>query len=319
MLTVRVKDTHLLVSRACLGTMTFGAQTPEGEAVRMVDCCLDRGINFIDTANAYNNGAAESIVGKALAGRRGRVVLASKVGLASPEGKGLSREAILKAAEGSLRRLGTDYLDVYYLHEPDRAVPLEESLEAMECLVRAGKVRYAAASNYAAWEVCRMVALAGRSGAAPVRFVQPPYSLLARRAEQELFPMCRAFGLATVAYNPLAGGMMTGKHRMEGPAPGTRFDLKRNYKDRYWNESTFRAVETLGEQARAEGRSLVSLALNWILHHSAADCVSLGASRFEQLEENLAALEDGPLAAGTLEVCERVWADLRGAAPAYHR
>lgn len=291
--------------------MTFGAQTPEDEAARMLSCCLDRGIGLIDTANAYNGGAAESIVGRAVGGQRARVTLASKVGQASPEGKGLSRDAIFKAVEGSLRRLRTDYLDICYLHEPDRATPLEESLEAMERLVREGKVRHAGASNYPAWEVCRMRPL--------VRFAQAPYSLLARRAEAELFPMCRALGLTAVAYNPLAGGLLTGKHRAEGPEPGTRFDLKASYKSRYWNEANFRAVEALRERARAEGRSLVSLALNWILHHSPAERVILGASRFEQLEQNLAALGDGPLSPETLAACDTVWADLRGPAPPYHR
>jgi aryl-alcohol dehydrogenase-like predicted oxidoreductase len=314
--------TNLNVSRICLGTMTFGAQCDEAEARRMVDLCLDRGINFIDTANVYNGGAAEAITGRILHGRRSRVVLATKVGLKMGEGadqSGLSRRAILRAVEESLARLRTDYLDIYYLHQPDYTVPLEETLAAIEDLVRAGKVRYAATSNYAAWQVCRIACLAQRTNGSPARIAQPMYNLLARGIEQEFLPMAKELGVSTVVYNPLAGGLLTGKHRNGAPEPGTRFDQSPAYRSRYWHETNLQAVAQLAEAACSEGRSLVSLALNWILHHTPADCVVLGASRLEQLRENLDVLADGGISPQALAACDQVWAELRGRAPQYNR
>src|SRR5215471_8081503 len=192
MQTRTLKHTELTVSRACFGTMTFGAQVDEAAALRIFDRALDGGINFFDTANVYNRGVSETIVGKALKGRRDRIVLASKVRGKMGDGpldSGLSRAAILKAIDDSLRRLGTDYLDIYYLHQPDYDAPIEESLAAMDGLVRAGKVRYPAASNYAAWQMTQMLAIAGKQGYRPAVITQPMYNLLARGIEPEYLPM----------------------------------------------------------------------------------------------------------------------------------
>lgn len=318
----KLGQSDLLVSRVALGTMTFGAQVDEATALAMVDRYLERGHNFIDTANVYNAGAAEQIVGKALKGRRDRVVLASKVGIRMGDGadeRGLSPRAIRHGAEASLRRLGTDHLDLFYLHQPDPETPLEDSLGALEELVREGKVRVVGASNYASWQVCRMLWLAERSGWRPVDVVQPMYNLIARGVEDEFLPMCARFGLATVAYNPLAGGLLTGKHRPEGPPPGTRFDRMPAYRDRYWHAANFEAVDELAAASAAAGRSLVSVALGWLLHHTPTDCVVVGASSPGQLEENLAAAEEGPLEAETLPACQRVGAVLRGPTPRYYR
>lgn len=314
--------TDLRVSRVCLGTMTFGAQTDAAQAQAMVGACLDRGVNFIDTANVYNQGASETIVGAALKGRRDRVVLASKVFgkmADAPHQAGLSRRAIVSAVEDSLRRLQTDRLDLYYLHQPDYSVPLEESLAAMSDLVRAGKVRYVAASNYAGWQVVQMHLLTAQKQLPLVSVTQPMYNLLARGIEQEYLPMCREFGVATVVYNPLAGGLLTGKQTFGAPLPGTRFDQNQMYLDRYWHEANFRAVEELAAIARAAGRSLVSLALNVLLHHTAADCVILGASRASHLDDNLRAVAEGPLPPATVEACAAVWTRLRGPVPKYNR
>ncbi len=305
-----------------MGTMTFGGQTDEDAARRMVDRCLEAGVDFFDTANVYNQGRAETILGRALAGRRQQVVVASKVRGAmngAPEESGLSKPQILRAAESTLRRLGTDYLDIYYLHQPDYGVPLEETLEAIDELVRAGKVRYPASSNYAAWQVVRMLWLAAEHGYRPACVTQPMYNLLARGIEQEYLPMCREFGVATVVYNPLAGGLLTGKQNLEAPLAGSRFDGNQMYLDRYWHPACFEAVEKLRALAGRAGRPLASLALNWLLHHTAADCVILGASRIEQLEENLTALDDGALSEETLAGCEAVWNKLRGITPRYNR
>jgi aryl-alcohol dehydrogenase-like predicted oxidoreductase len=312
----------LTVSRLCLGTMTFGAQVDERAAADMLDLALERGIDFVDTANAYNAGRTEEILGRLLAGRRDRVVLASKVGIPTgeePDGRALSRRAIRSGVEATLRRLRTDHLDLYYLHQPDHGTPVEESLAEMEALVMEGKVRRVGASNYAAWQVCRMRCVAGREGRRPVSFVQPVYNLLARGIEAELVPMCRELGLPLVTYNPLAGGLLTGKHTAAEPPAGTRFEHMPAYRDRYWHPANHAAVRELRSAADAAGRSLVGLAFSWLLHHSPADSVIVGASSVGQLEQNLAAAEEGPLPGEAVAACDEVWARLRGPAPRYHR
>jgi len=316
----QLTGTNLTVSRVCLGTMTFGSQTDRAAACRMVDLCLDRGINFFDTANVYNAGESERMLGEVLGARRAQVVLASKVGMKVGEHPaGLKRELMVKAAEDSLRRLKTDYLDLYYLHLPDWNTPLEESLAAMNQLVREGKVRHGGSSNFASWQVYQMLWIAEKNGYQPIRITQPMYNVLARRIEDEYLACCKESGVSTVVYNPLAGGLLTGKHKVEKPIPGTRFDGNQTYLDRYWNQVNFDAVTRLNGIAESAGRSLISLALNWILHHSAADCVILGASRYEQLEENLRALDDGALTPEALAECDTVWSLVKGPAPKYNR
>lgn len=319
---ITLKRTDLTVSRVCFGTMTFGSQVDQAGAEAIVNRCLDAGVNFFDTANIYNKGTSEVMLGKALGQKRNGIVLASKVfgkmGDA-PNESGLSRTAILHAVEASLKRLGTDYLDIYYMHQPDYSVPMEESLEAMDRLVRDGKVLYPASSNYSSWQVTRMLWIAEASGYAPPYISQPMYNLLARGIEQEFLPMAKEMDVSTVIYNPLAGGLLTGKHKPEAPLPGTRFDDNQMYLDRYWHPAQFEAVAELGATARQAGRSLVSLALNWLLHHTPADCVILGASSLQQIEENLSASEEGALPEDVLGECDRVWAKLRGITPRYNR
>jgi 1-deoxyxylulose-5-phosphate synthase len=302
--------------------MTFGGQTDEATGVRMVDRCLDSGVNFFDTANVYNGGASEIILGKALKGRREGVVLASKVRGKmgdAPDQQGLSAAAIHRGIDESLHRLQTDYLDLYYLHLPDYQTPLEETLEAMQVLVKSGKIRHVAASNYAAWQMCQMWGISERHSWQPVRISQPMYNLLARGIEQEFLPFAKEFGIATVCYNPLAGGLLTGKHSIASPLEGSRFDKNRMYLDRYWHSQDFDAVEAVREISRRAGRSMVSVSLNWMLHHTAATSVILGASRLEQLEENLAAVKEGPLDAETIAALDQVWERLRGVTPKYNR
>jgi aryl-alcohol dehydrogenase-like predicted oxidoreductase len=236
-----------------------------------------------------------------------------------PDESGLSKRAMLRAVDESLKRLQTDYLDLYYLHLPDYAVPIEETLETMEYLVHSGKVRYPASSNYAAWQVTRMLWLAEKNSYKPAWITQPMYNLVARGIEQEYLPMAREFGISTVVYNPLAGGMLTGKQKRGAPVAGTRFDNNQMYLSRYWYDAYFDAVEELLGIARAAGRPPVSFALNWLLHHTTADCVILGASRVEQLDENLKAFEEGPLPADAVAACDPVWAKLRGVTPQYNR
>jgi aryl-alcohol dehydrogenase-like predicted oxidoreductase len=320
--TRKLGHTDLTVSRVCFGTMTFGSQMDEAAAHRTLDYCVDHDINFIDTANVYNRGESEKITGKWLAGNRRKVVLATKVrgkmGDAADE-QGLSKAAILKAIDASLQRLQTDHVDLYYLHQPDYAVPIEESLEAMEALVKAGKVRYPASSNFSGWQLAEMLGLADKRHWTPATVTQPMFNLLARGIEQEYLPMVQHFGLATCVYNPVAGGLLTGKQQREKPQAGTRFDNNQMYLDRYWHPAYFDAVDKLAQIAAAAGRSLISLSLNWILHHTPVDCVILGASRLEQLEQNLGTLGDGALAKATVDACDQIWRDLRGITPKYNR
>jgi len=314
--------TGLTVSRACYGTMTFGKQSDQALSTRLVDQCLDHGINFFDTANMYSVGVAETMLGNALQGRRDKVVLASKVRFKvgdEADDEGLSRAAILKAIDLSLARLQTDYLDLYYLHAPDLGTPIEESLETMDRLVRAGKVRYPAISNYASWQVVEMHCISQRNGYRAPHVSQPMYNLLARGIEQEYQAMCRRMDVATVIFNPLAGGLLTGKHQPDRPIPGTRFDANPLYLDRYWHPAYFQAVDELKAIAERAGRSLIDLSLNWVLHHTPTDCMIIGASTAEQLSQNLDAMEKGPLPADVVTACDGVWTRLRGVTPKYHR
>ncbi len=315
--------TGLKVSRLSFGTMTFGSQTDEATARRIMDCCLDAGINFIDTANVYNRGAAETIVGKTLKGRRDKVILASKVRGKmgdAPDEEGLSRAAMHKAIDASLQRLGTDYVDLYYLHQPDYAAAIEETLETMQELVRAGKVRFPAISNYAAWQVTEVNWICEKKGYQPYFISQPMYNLIARGIEEEYLPFCKRFGVAVVPYNPLAGGLLTGKHSSaSGPTAGTRFDGNKMYQDRYWLDDDFAAVEELRRIAKEAGKTLVQLALQWLLSQPVVDSIILGASRLEQLQENLKAAQGGVLDQPILSRCDAVWKRLRGITPKYNR
>ncbi len=319
---IKLRGTDLEVSRLCLGTMTFGDQADASTSRSIVDLCLERGIDFIDTANMYAKGGSESLLGEILARRRDQVVLASKVGVRmgnAPEEGGLSARAIEHGIEASLERLKTDYLDVYYLHLPDHDVPLEESLRAMDDLVRKGKVRHIAISNYASWEACRLLWLAEKHSLHAARITQPMYNLIARGIEQEFLPMCVALGLSTIVYNPLAGGLLTGKHRERRAVAGSRFDGNEMYLDRYWHDANFDAVDELARTCESQGRSLISASFAWLLHHTRADGLILGASKLEQLEQNLDAISEGPLSPDLLAACEALWEGVRQIAPKYNR
>ncbi|MCG8468022.1 MAG: aldo/keto reductase [Gemmatimonadetes bacterium] len=306
-----------------MGTMTFGSQVEPADAKRMIDRCLDAGINFFDTANVYNQGRSEEILGEALGPRRSEVIVASKVrgAMGDPTAYvGLSREAIRRAIEDTLRRLGTDYLDLYYLHLPDYETPIEETLSAMDELVREGKVRYPATSNYSAWQMAEMFAICDSEGYAKPWVAQPMYNLAARGIEQEYLPFTERFEISNVVYNPLAGGLLTGKQPKDGdPLPGTRFDGNRMYLDRFWHDAYFDAVEEVTRIAAEADVSPAQLALGWLLARPDAHCVILGASSAKQLEENLAAFDLPPLSTDVLTACDPVWERLRGPTPNYNR
>jgi aryl-alcohol dehydrogenase-like predicted oxidoreductase len=306
-----------------MGTMTFGSQADPAEAQRIVDLCFDKEVNFFDTANVYNQGLSEQILGKALGARRKNIILASKVrGQMKTPGEygGLSRGAIRKAIADSLTRLGTDYLDIYYLHMPDYETPVEETLETMDQLCQEGKIRYIGVSNYSAWQMCEMHGICEKNGWQKPWIAQPMYNLVARGIEQEYVPFTRHFGISNVCYNPLAGGLLTGKQSKEqGPLANTRFDKNEMYLKRYWNDQHFQSVKELERIAQTAGITLVQLAIRWLLQQEGSHCVILGASRAEQLAENLQTIETPALEPSVLEACDLVWKKLRGPAPVYNR
>ena len=216
---ITVSETDLELSRVCLGTMTFGSQVTEAEAARMVDFALERGVNFIDTANVYNGGLSEEITGRILGARRSQIVLATKVrgnmGAGEDAYGGLSREAIFRAVDDSLKRLGTDYIDIYYLHQPDASVDIYETIRAMNELVAAGKVRWIGTSNYAAWQMAEMAEISENLEFQAPKVAQPMYNALARGIEQEYLACTQRYNVTNVCYNPLAGGLLSGKHSLE--------------------------------------------------------------------------------------------------------
>ncbi len=302
---VRLGNTGLLVSKLCLGTMTFGLQSDETTSAAIMDRAAEGGITFFDTADVYplggglpTVGRTEEIVGDWLRGKRDKFVVATKcVGRTGPApwDQGSSRKHVLAAVEGSLRRLGTDYIDLYQLHAPDPGTPIDETLGALDDLVHSGKVRYVGCSNFLAYQLARAL---GRSEVRSlVRFdsVQPRYNLLFRQIERELLPLCAEEGLGVIPYNPIAGGLLSGKHdRSSSPTEGTRFTLGNaasNYQDRYWHEREFATVEELRKVAEREGVPLVTLSVAWVLAHPAVTAPIIGASRPDQLEASLAAAE----------------------------
>jgi aryl-alcohol dehydrogenase-like predicted oxidoreductase len=309
-----------------LGTMTFGAQADLDTARAMLDACAEAGITAVDTANVYAGGASESIVGQLVKGRRDAFTLATKVGIPGAESGAdapLSPAAIRRCAEASLRRLGTDYVDLYYLHQPDRGTPVADTLAAVDELVRAGKVLRVGVSNYAAWQLADLDACAAASGLVRPAVSQVLYNVVSRRAEQEYAEFAAVHGLSTIAYNPLAGGLLTGKHAArQAPAGEGRFGasaLGPQYRDRYWNDPMFAAVGALSEIARAAGLTLVELAYRWLRAQPLADAVLLGASSLSQLEANIAAAAGPDLEPDVTAACEEVWRGLDGPAPAYNR
>jgi aryl-alcohol dehydrogenase (NADP+) len=304
---VRLGRTGLSVSRLCLGTMTFGLQCDEPTSVAILDRAAAGGITFLDTSDVYplgggldTVGRTEEILGRWLAPRRHDFVVATKcfgAMSARPWDRGLSRKHILDAIEGSLRRLRTDYVDLYQLHHPDAETPMDETLRALDDVVRAGKARYVGCSNYFAYQVARALGRSEVLGLARFDSVQPRYNLLFRQTERELLPLCQEEGIGVIPYNPLAGGFLSGKHRREaGPTAGTRFTLGRaaaRYQERYWREREFATVEALRPLAAEAGMPLARLAVAWTLAHPAITAPIIGASRPEQLDDILPATEKG--------------------------
>ena len=293
----------LKVSELCLGTMTFGHVTGEEEAQRMVDLALDAGMNFFDTADSYAESRSEIIVGKALKGRRRDVVLATKfsnpVGT-GPNDSGMSRVHIMNAIEDSLKRLQTDYIDLYYIHHVDEQTPLEEALRALDDLAHQGKVRYIGCSNYQAWRLSEALWISDTKNLARFECYQPQYSLVVRDIEQELIPLCKLKGLGVVTWSPLAGGFLSGKYKPgERSLPGTRSEEAWAFPRDYFAANADETLEVLLDVAKDLGRSPAQVALRWVLEQLAVTSVITGARSVEQLQDNLKAggwhLEGGAL------------------------
>jgi aryl-alcohol dehydrogenase-like predicted oxidoreductase len=312
----------LSVSRLVLGTMNIGDTVDADTAARMLDAAAEAGITMIDTANGYAGSRCEEILGT-LQPERFRV--ATKAGIPHPDAGGappLSAKAIRACIEGSLSRLRLDRVDVYYLHQPDRATPIEETLGAIGELVAAGTVGALGVSNFAAWQIAELRRGAADTGAPQPVFSQPLYNLLARRIEEEYVEFSAHAGLFDIVYNPLGGGLLTGRHRFDDVPTDGRFGSSKvatMYRDRYWNAELFDAVGRLAAIADQAGLPLPELALRWLLTRETVGAVLVGASSVEQLQRNITAAERGPLDADVLARCDEVWAGLRGPVPAYNR
>ncbi len=325
MKTRKLGRTGLEVPVLCLGTMTFGLQSDEETSFEILDRSLEAGLNFLDTADVYpiggtleTVGRTEEIIGRWMRdrGNREQILLATKcrgrMGSGSND-EGLSRQHILRAIDDSLRRLGTDYVDLYQTHAFDARTPIDETLRALDDLQRAGKVRYLGCSNYPSWRLAQALSAAERLGIDGYASVQPRYNILYREIETELLPQCRAEGLGVLVYNPLAGGFLSGKYaKGDSPPEGTRFTLGtagRFYQGRYWHAAYFEAVEELAKAVEQRGFDLVSVAVAWVVAQDGVTSAIIGASRAEQLPASLAAAEleiDAELA----EVCAAVWLKL---------
>ncbi|MHB1974378.1 MAG: aldo/keto reductase [Acidimicrobiales bacterium] len=314
--------TGLVSSRIVLGTMTFGSQVDQAGADAMVAAALEAGVDHFDTANVYNHGAAEAMLARALGSHRSDVSIATKVRNRmddAPDGAGLGAAAIRRAIDESLARLGTDHVDLYYLHSPDRSVPVADTLGAMSELVEVGKVRHVGFSNYAAWQVVEMLHLSGDRGWPPPRIGQQLYNPISRGLEEEYTELSATYGLATLVYNPLAGGLLTGKHRGAVSPPPGRFSASPNYRDRYWSQAQADAVGRLIAVSESAGLSLVELSLRWLLAQPVVDGVILGASSLEQLRVDLAAAGGPAPDEATCAAMDGVWRELRGPFPRYNR
>jgi aryl-alcohol dehydrogenase-like predicted oxidoreductase len=322
MKTKHVGRTGLKVSEICLGTMTFGMQCDEPTSFSIMDTAVEQGVDFFDTADGYPMGGTldtvgrtEAIVGKWLKGRRDKIILATKCWVPmgrEPNNRGLSRKHIYDAVEASLRRLQTDYIDLYQAHAPDPDTPLDETLRAFDDLVRQGKVRYLGCSNFKAWLLASALWISDKDHLARFDCVQPRYNILFREIENELLPLCRHYGVGVIAYNPLAGGFLTGKYQAEAKPPGeTRFGFLSGaagsiYHKRYWQEAQFAAVDHLQKYFTERGKSLTQVATAWVLAQPDITSAIVGATSAAQLHQSLPATAI-TLDSEEIEFCNEIW------------
>jgi aryl-alcohol dehydrogenase-like predicted oxidoreductase len=314
--------TGLKVSEICLGTMTFGMQCDEPTSFSIMDEAVAHGVDFFDTADGYpmggtieTVGVTETIIGKWLKGRRDQIVLATKCWVpmsARPNDRGLSRKHIFDAIEASLCRLQTDYIDLYQAHAPDADTPLDETLRAYDDLVRQGKVRYLGCSNFKAWQLATALWISDRHGLARFDCIQPRYNLLFRDIEAELLPLCAHHGVGVIAYNPLAGGFLTGKYKSDGAPPQqSRFGFISGralqiYRERYWHDAQFAAVDELQGFFSRRNKPLTQVAIAWMLAQPAITSAIVGATSAAQLKQSLPATEL-KLDQEEIDFCNDIW------------
>jgi len=286
--------TGVKVSELCFGTMSFGGDADEGEAARMFAACRDLGINFFDCADGYSKGRAETILGKLMAKDRDELVITSKCFVPMADdinARGGNRRHILRAVEASLERLGTDRLDVLFMHRWDPVVPLEETLRALDKLVADGKVLYLGASNYAAWQIAKGLGIAEKNGWPRLDVIQPMYSLVKRQAESEILPLARAEELGVITYSPVGGGLLSGKYGRDKRPDAGRLMSNREYTNRYGEDWVFEVAEAFTAFAKGQGVHPVSLAVAWAAAHPDVTCPIIGARDLDQLEPSLKSLE----------------------------
>ena len=292
----RLGNSGLQVSVIGLGAVTFGSTCDAVESASMLDAALAAGVNTIDTSDSYGAGVSEEYIGNAMSSRRDKWIVMTKFASRMGEGPnraGASRGYIRQAVEASLRRLGTDYIDVYQVHRPDPETPAEETMSALHDLVTAGKVRYIGCSNYAGWQVARANEVATRHGWTPFVASQARYNLLERAIEREHIPSCEAYGLGLIPYSPLAGGFLTGKYkRGADPPEGTRYvDRNHSLFGRVFTKRNLDLLDALSSFAAARGLSLTELAIGWLVARPINSTVIVGATHPEQIAENAAAGE----------------------------
>lgn len=310
------------ISRLTLGTMMFGSHTSEEDSLKIMDCAVDNGINVFDTADVYNGGESERIVGKGLKGRRDQIILATKVFYPVTEGinnSGLSRGHIIQGVEDSLKRLETDYIDIYYMHSPDYNTSLEESLEAMDSLVKSGKIRYIGVSNYAAWQISDILAVCDKHNFVAPVITENVYNLLTRGIEEELLPCTRTHKIAMTAYNPLAAGLLSGKYNDGNINAGERFSQHADYRQRYWMDSNLKAVKNLADLAGDHGMTLIELAMKWIDAQEGITSIITGVSKLSHMEQNVKLLDGDALPEEVLQECDAIWKEISGSRYSYNR
>lgn len=287
-------QTGVTVSSLCFGAMSFGGDADEATSAQLYARCRNAGVNFFDCANVYGRGRAEELLGKFMAGHRDELVITTKVGFRMRDGvngEGLNRRHILREVEDSLRRLGTDRIDVYFCHRFDPSTPMEETLAALDTLVQQGKILYPAVSNWAAWQIAKGLGLSALNGWARFAVMQPMYNLTKRQAEVELLPLAASEGLGVIPYSPLGGGLLTGKYGVSQRPESGRLVENTMYQKRYGDEMNYVVAERFTEHARARGYHPATLAVAWVMSHPAVTAPIIGARNLEQLEASLAAAE----------------------------
>ncbi|MBI4234445.1 MAG: aldo/keto reductase [Chloroflexi bacterium] len=305
----RLGRSGLKVSRICLGTNMLGGYVDEEASIRVVDACMEHGVNFIDTADSYNAGRSEEVLGKAMKGRRKEIILATKV--YSPQGQGIndrgaSRKHIMDGVAASLRRLQTDYIDLYQIHFWDAETPLEETLRTLDDLVRRGMVRYIGCSNFAAWQLCKALWVSDKLGLERFESVQPSYNFMHREIERELLPACLDQQVGVIPYQVLMSGMFAGRYREgEAPPPGSRMAERPQSRERNFRKEIFGVAEKLGGLAQQSGHTPAQLTLAWALANPAITSVIAGASKPEQVAQN-AKVADITLSPEEVAACNAV-------------